>query len=72
MVKVFTRASCAFCPMVKKYLAYKQIPYEELPAEGEEYMNLAIKYGGTVPLVINGDKGMVGYNIPQLNQVLDI
>lgn len=56
--------------MVKKYLGTKNVDYKELQAEGEEYEQLANLYGFTVPLVVNGDRGMVGYNISQLKQLI--
>lgn len=72
MVYVYTRENCAYCPQVKKYLSYKQIPYEERRAEGKKYHELADTYGVTVPLVYNdtNNRGMVGFNIMQLKYVI--
>lgn len=75
MVRVYTRPKCAYCPMVKKFLNYKGIDYEEKQAEGQEYLELLEKhsantFGTSVPLIVNGDKGMVGYDIPTLLRVV--
>lgn len=66
MIHVYTRPSCAYCPMVKKYLDSKGVQYEVHEAEGAEYQALADRYGFTVPLVYNGTDGMVGFNIARL------
>lgn len=71
MVLVFGRDGCAWCPTVKKYLSLKKVDYKELPAEGPVYEEFATKFGFSVPLVVNGRKGMTGYNIPQLNELLN-
>lgn len=71
MIKVFTRDGCAYCPVVKKFLDIKKVNFEELPAEGDEYMEAVSKFGYTsVPLVVNGDKATAGYSAPLLSQVI--
>lgn len=70
MLKLFTTPTCAYCVQVKKYLEAKSVPYTVQEAEGQEYQELASKYGYTVPLVYNGKDGMVGFNIAKLNSLI--
>jgi len=72
MIRIYTTPTCAYCPMVKKYLDMKSIPYESKDALTDPiYPALANKYGMTVPLIYNTetDQGTVGYNISNLNKI---
>lgn len=71
MIIIYTRSGCAYCPMVKKYLGYRKVKYQELPAKGDVYLDLSTLHGFTVPLVTNGDLVMVGYNITKLKEIAD-
>ena len=70
MIKIFKRQNCAYCPMVMKYLDKKGVAYTVHEAEGEEYKRLANEWGVNVPLVWNGERAMVGYNIAKLNELI--
>lgn len=71
MVQIYTTPTCAYCKLVEKYLNRKGIPFETREAsEATEYPSLAQKFGFTVPLIINGDKGMVGFDIVKLNALV--
>lgn len=64
MIVVYTRATCAYCPGVKKYLQMKGVEYEERDGDPTDatYQAYASKYGSTVPLVIDTETedGVVG------------
>ena len=64
---VYTTKTCAYCPMVKKYLTYKGIKYTEKDAEQPEIRDEAIKLSGamTVPITVIDDQVIVGWK-PQL------
>lgn len=68
MVKVFTRKGCAYCPMVKRLLEYRHIPFEEIDID--EKPDLFPKDYTTVPLTQVGDRIIVGYNCPAILQAL--
>lgn len=72
MITVFTRPSCAYCPVLKKYLSMKNIEFVEREAEGDEYFKLANKFGVSVPLLISGDNGLTGFNPSAVNRMLGI
>jgi len=73
-ITIFTTNSCAYCPMVKRYLDSKGLVYdvvnlEEQPDRQEE----ALKVSGslTVPITVitktdDSQQVVVGYNLQQL------
>ena len=65
MVTVYTTASCAFCPMVKKFLQIKKINYSEVDVTNDMSLRdeLYKKTGlMSVPVTTDGEKFVVGYN----------
>lgn len=58
--------------MVMKYLDHIGVPYRVEEAEGDTYATLSQEYGYSVPLTYNEDtkKGMVGYSIPKLREIV--
>lgn len=65
MVTVYTTASCAFCPMVKKFLQIKKIDYSEVDVTNDMSLRdeLYKKTGlMSVPITTDGEKFVVGYN----------
>lgn len=58
--------------MVMKYLDHIGVPYRVEEAEGSTYTILSKQFGYSVPLTYNEDtkKGMVGYSIPQLREIV--
>ena len=77
-VTVFTQKSCASCGMLKKFLAYKNIKYEEvnLDEHPERRAEAQLLSGMlTVPITIvkkqdNSQKVIVGYNPAKLAPAL--
>lgn len=74
-ITVFTTSTCAYCPMVKKYLDGKGIKYEvvNLDEQPEKQKEVYAKSGAlTVPvtLIENEDLSeevVVGFNLPKLS-----
>lgn len=52
--EVYTTASCAYCPMVKKYLQMKGVPFKEIDAEKQENRVKAyeLSAAATVPVTV--------------------
>lgn len=73
MIHIFKTPTCAYCVQVMRVLDHWKIRYEVHEAEGEQYTELAYRFGMTVPLVYNDIKGMgmVGYDIPKLKALTE-
>lgn len=72
MVTVYTTNSCAFCPMVKKFLTIKNIAYQEIDVTNDQATRTMLlqKTGmQQVPVTMNGDSFVVGYNPARLAQI---
>jgi glutaredoxin 3 len=73
-ITIFTTTTCAYCPMVKKYLAAKGLAYEEVNLDQHpERQAEALEISGalTVPVTVvtkNDDSKevVVGYNLAKL------
>ncbi len=73
-ITIFTRNTCAYCGMVKKYLAAKGHAYEEVnldqdPARQAEAMRLSGALTVPVTIVTKEDDSrqvIVGYNLTKL------
>jgi len=73
-VTIFTTTTCAYCPMVKKYLASKGVSYDEVnldqnPERQAEAM--AISGVTTVPVTVvtkqdDSKEIVVGFNLAKL------
>lgn len=73
MLTVYTTKSCAYCPMVKKYLTMKNVSYQEVDVTDnmEVRQELLAKTGmQTVPVTSNGSDFVVGWNPGKLAQML--
>lgn len=71
MLTVYTTENCAFCPMVKKYLQLKNVPYKEVDVTNDSKMrDELIKITGmlTVPVTTDGTNHVVGFNPAKLAQ----
>lgn len=73
-MKVFTTKSCAYCPMVKKYLKSKNIDFEEVSLDDnpEVRQSLYEATGAmTVPITEHNGKYVVGWNPGALKELVD-
>lgn len=71
MLTVYTTESCAFCPMVKKFLSLKKLPFKEVNVTNDQHTRgeLFRKTGMmSVPVTTDGERFVVGYNPSQLAQ----
>lgn len=73
MLQIYTRTTCAYCQMVKRFFDLKGVKYEtvnldEHPEKEEE----AFKLSGvvSVPVITNGEKVVVGWNAPKLMELI--
>lgn len=69
MLTVYTTDSCAYCPMVKKYLTLKGVEYTEVnvSTDPNTRAELFAKTGlMTVPVTTNGKDFVVGWQPQKL------
>ena len=71
MLTLFSRPTCGPCRVLKTWLNNKGIDYIEKPAEGDEYLANAEKFGRIIPLVVKGDSGISGLDFSRLNRLLE-
>lgn len=74
MVTVYTTSTCAFCPMVKKFLTLKKVDFNvvDVSTDNEKRGELFAKTGMmTVPVTTDGDSFVVGWNPGQLVGLVD-
>ena len=64
MLTVYTTQSCAFCPMVKKYLTIKNLPFQEVDITNDndtrDRLHRATGFM-TVPVTTDGSDFVVGF-----------
>lgn len=76
MIVVYTRANCAYCPGVKKYLERLGVKFEERDGDPSDqtYQLYANKYGVSVPLVINTvhEQGVTGNNFGRIKEIVSL
>jgi glutaredoxin len=73
-ITIFTTKTCAYCPMVKKYLASKGLSYDEVNLDDEPQRQqeaLAISGALTVPVTVvtrqdDSQEVVVGFNLAKL------
>lgn len=73
-ITIFTTTTCAYCPMVKKYLAAKGMQYDEVnldedPARQAEVLEISGALTVPVTVVTKEDDSkavVVGYNLAKL------
>lgn len=73
-ITVFTTTTCAYCPMVKKYLSSKGLQYEEVNLDQHpERQAEALEVSGalTVPVTVvtkddDSREVVIGYNLAKL------
>ena len=77
-ITVFTTSTCAYCPMVKKFLDSKGISYDvvNLDEQPEKQQEVYQKSGAlTVPVTLveredSTEEVVVGFNLPRLASVI--
>lgn len=73
-ITIFTTSTCAYCPMVKKYLGAKGIAYDEVNLDQSPERQaeaLALSGALTVPVTVvtkhdDSREVIVGYNLAKL------
>lgn len=73
MLTVYTTKTCAYCPMVKKYLTMKNVQYKEVDVTEDVNVRqeLQDKTGMfTVPVTSYGSDFVVGWNPAKLSELL--
>lgn len=73
-ITIFTTTTCAYCPMVKKYLTTKGLSYDEVNLDqNPERQAEALELSGalTVPITVvtkedDSKSVVVGYNLAKL------
>lgn len=71
-VKIYSSSTCRDCERVKEYLKERGIPFEEINVlkDKQARMEMEHRYGVHVtPVVIVGDRVMVGFNHPKLDKL---
>jgi len=74
MITVYTTKTCAYCPMVKKYLDLKKVEYREIDVTEDNQAREMIfkKYGyRTVPITVKGDRVVAGWFPNRLAQLVN-
>lgn len=72
MLIVYTTKTCAYCPMVKKYLTMKNLAYKEvdLTEDAEKRQELFDITGQlTVPITTNGKDYIIGFKPALLSKL---
>lgn len=73
-ITIYTTSTCSYCPMVKRYLTSKGLPYDEVNLEEHPELQAQVfeKSGAlTVPVTIitkqdDSEDVVIGYNISRL------
>ena len=79
-ITIYSTATCGFCKMLKSYLQSKDISYEEKraddnPALAQELYEKSGQLGVPFTIVTQDDGkevGILGFNKPQIDQVLGL
>lgn len=67
---VYTSKVCGPCRTLKHLLTKWNTPYEERDINVPKYAEEASKLGLQVPIVVEGDDVVVGFNIDRIKQLL--
>jgi glutaredoxin-like protein NrdH len=72
-VKIYSQPTCPDCNRVKAYLDKKGVPYQDINVHKDKKAmeEMARRYGIRVtPVVVIGDRVMVGFNVPKIDKFL--
>ena len=73
MITVYTTATCAYCPMVKKYLTMKGVEFKEIDItnDPDTRYDLSDKTGFvTVPITTDGTTYIAGWKPAELAKLI--
>lgn len=73
MITVYTTKTCAYCPLVKRFLSLKGVEFEEHDLTNDQPMRMAIhKATGaiTVPITTDGETWVVGWKPAELAKLV--
>lgn len=73
MITVYTTKTCAYCPMVKRYLDAKNVEYEAVDVtDNSELRDEVIKKSGftTVPITTDGKSFIAGWKPAELSKMI--
>ena len=72
-VMIYSQPTCPDCNNVKAYLDKKGVPYKDIDVHKNKKAldEMVKKYGIKVtPVVVMGDRVMVGFNAPKIDKLL--
>ncbi|MCD1293467.1 NrdH-redoxin [Methanocella sp. CWC-04] len=72
-LKIYTQPTCGYCNDLKEYLNKNNIKYEErdITKDRTAWDELVNKYKvRATPLIVYGDKTIVGFNVDELKKML--
>ncbi len=70
---IYTTKTCQYCATVKRFLDMKGVSYKvvDVTDDSETRLMLQKKYNAmTVPITVNGDKFVVGWNPGKLSGII--
>ncbi|MCL4539820.1 MAG: NrdH-redoxin [Bacteroidetes bacterium] len=74
-VIIFTTPTCSFCRSAKQYFNEKKVRYTEIDVSRDQRaaMDMMRRTGQMgVPVILINNRPIVGFNKPQINQLLGI
>lgn len=75
LITIYTQSTCSYCNELKDYLKKRNIEYVEkdISKDKEAWNELVNKYKArATPLLIYGDKQLLGFNPDELDAILGI
>lgn len=73
MIIIYATQACSWCGQVQKFLERNHIDYEKIMLDEnlELWHKISKQVGSTnVPVTMNGDRFVVGYNIAKLKELI--
>lgn len=72
-VQIYSTITCPWCVKAKEWLAQQGIPYEEIDVTTDADLQaelIALTNQRTVPVIRQGERYVVGFDIPRLQELL--